>query len=175
MGLPVVGKSSVLGHNLSGPRVYSELDGLPKIFRTHEEGMKEGVSSTTVEFGWNMAGTTGLEPATSAVTGQRSNQLSYVPSFAAGWYYVTLTPARVRHGAGLSLFGFEPTPSLGKHPSAAGQINPTTESSLSDARPFWRPRGGVPCIFLRGKRAAQQLPYGDESPSALKAQVSSRE
>jgi hypothetical protein len=27
-----------------------------------------------------MAGTTGLEPATSAVTGQRSNQLSYVPT-----------------------------------------------------------------------------------------------
>ncbi len=27
-----------------------------------------------------MAGTTGLEPATSAVTGQRSDQLSYVPS-----------------------------------------------------------------------------------------------
>ena len=28
---------------------------------------------------WKMAGTTGLEPATSAVTGQRSNQLNYVP------------------------------------------------------------------------------------------------
>jgi hypothetical protein len=27
-----------------------------------------------------MAGTTGLEPATSAVTGQRSNQLNYVPT-----------------------------------------------------------------------------------------------
>ena len=28
-----------------------------------------------------MAGVTGLEPATSGVTGQRSNQLSYTPSF----------------------------------------------------------------------------------------------
>ena len=28
-----------------------------------------------------MAGTTGLEPATSAVTGQHSNQLNYVPNF----------------------------------------------------------------------------------------------
>ncbi|MFM2125380.1 MAG: hypothetical protein RL328_1831, partial [Acidobacteriota bacterium] len=29
-----------------------------------------------------MAGTTGLEPATSDVTGRRSNQLNYVPAFA---------------------------------------------------------------------------------------------
>jgi hypothetical protein len=33
----------------------------------------------TLYFLWVMAGTTGLEPATSAVTGQRSDQLSYVP------------------------------------------------------------------------------------------------
>ncbi len=31
-----------------------------------------------------LAGTTGLEPATSAVTGQRSNQLSYVPPSKTG-------------------------------------------------------------------------------------------
>jgi len=31
------------------------------------------------DFLYDLAGTTGLEPATSAVTGQRSNQLSYVP------------------------------------------------------------------------------------------------
>ncbi len=31
-----------------------------------------------------MAGTTGLEPATSDVTGRRSNQLSYVPACVSG-------------------------------------------------------------------------------------------
>jgi hypothetical protein len=34
-----------------------------------------------------MAGTTGLEPATSAVTGQRSNQLNYVPRVRTNEYY----------------------------------------------------------------------------------------
>ena len=31
-----------------------------------------------------MAGTTGLEPATSGVTGRRSNQLNYVPAIVVG-------------------------------------------------------------------------------------------
>jgi hypothetical protein len=39
-----------------------------------------------------MAGTTGLEPATSAVTGQRSNQLSYVPEKPAVGQNVNLVP-----------------------------------------------------------------------------------
>ena len=38
-----------------------------------------GLSPQTLHVIEFMAGTTGLEPATSAVTGQRSNQLSYVP------------------------------------------------------------------------------------------------
>jgi hypothetical protein len=34
-----------------------------------------------------MAGTTGLEPAASAVTGQRSNQLNYVPTLFSYRYW----------------------------------------------------------------------------------------
>jgi hypothetical protein len=45
------------------------------------DGFKE-IGLTAQE---RMAGTTGLEPAASAVTGQRSNQLNYVPScFSCG-------------------------------------------------------------------------------------------
>ena len=34
-----------------------------------------------------MAGTTGLEPATSDVTGRRSNQLNYVPAMSP-WIFI---------------------------------------------------------------------------------------
>ena len=39
---------------------------------------------------YGMAGTTGLEPATSDVTGRRSNQLNYVPALAELYYRNTL-------------------------------------------------------------------------------------
>jgi hypothetical protein len=44
-----------------------------------------------------MAGTTGLEPATSDVTGRRSNQLNYVPAEASlrSATKVTHSPAEV--------------------------------------------------------------------------------
>jgi hypothetical protein len=41
-----------------------------------------------------MAGVAGLEPVTSAVTGQRSNQLSYTP--ARGKSKIKNVPARVK-------------------------------------------------------------------------------
>ena len=48
----------------------------PEMFATIRVDVGKHVAIVVPEC---MAGTTGLEPATSAVTGQRSNQLSYVP------------------------------------------------------------------------------------------------
>ena len=48
-----------------------------------KEVLDFATSHKTFVFLGFMAGTTGLEPATSAVTGQRSNQLSYVPRCAS--------------------------------------------------------------------------------------------
>src|ERR1043165_9629449 len=44
-----------------------------------------------------MAGATGLEPAASAVTGQRSNQLSYAPAGVGSSYRRAYTKSRQRH------------------------------------------------------------------------------
>ena len=40
-------------------------------------------SEVNVCVSWKLAGSTGLEPAASAVTGQRSNQLNYDPNLSA--------------------------------------------------------------------------------------------
>ena len=51
-----------------------------------------------------MAGTTGLEPAASAVTGQRSNQLNYVPAVGK------TSSTKVKCGTRMvGTVGFEPT------------------------------------------------------------------
>ena len=42
-------------------------------------GFQKGQAIASCKLLNGMAGTTGLEPAASAVTGQRSNQLNYVP------------------------------------------------------------------------------------------------
>src|SRR5215831_16572765 len=41
-----------------------------------------------------MAGTTGLEPATSDVTGRRSNQLNYVPAISLGLFDANTSRSR---------------------------------------------------------------------------------
>jgi hypothetical protein len=51
-----------------------------------ESDPKGSLSPTAVSNVEDLAGATGLEPATSAVTGQRSNQLSYAPAFARTRY-----------------------------------------------------------------------------------------
>ena len=66
-----------------------------------------------------MAGTTGLEPATSAVTGQRSNQLSYVPSVV-----LEVTSG----GAGSS------TPDLAVHVSRKYASCASTELSVAETK-----------------------------------------
>jgi hypothetical protein len=56
-----------------------------------------------------MAGTTGLEPATSAVTGQRSDQLSYVPKIVFNNLVICHIESSVSQ---LSLFSLVSTISL---------------------------------------------------------------
>jgi hypothetical protein len=52
---------------------------------------------------FTLAGATGLEPATSGVTGRRSNQLNYAPNFYLNYYVYTIKdlfsqPSRVKLG-----------------------------------------------------------------------------
>ena len=43
----------------------------------------------------SLAGTTGLEPATSDVTGRRSNQLSYVPAMCRNFFILTRAATQI--------------------------------------------------------------------------------
>ncbi len=84
-----------------------------------------------------MAGTTGLEPATSAVTGQRSNQLSYVPRlFFNNLGYM---PHRFKCFEAFALFArfyrfavVDPIFWLSQTPNPTKNCHATTGLSLSD-------------------------------------------
>ena len=80
-----------------------------------------------------MAGTTGLEPATSAVTGQRSDQLSYVPRL----FFNNLDICHIESSVSqLSLFSLFSTisPLWTQFWASVDtkSVNATTDSSLSD-------------------------------------------
>jgi hypothetical protein len=59
----------------------ADLGHLVAVAVARRRGPPQGKRMEELEKRWkNMAGTTGLEPATSDVTGRRSNQLNYVPA-----------------------------------------------------------------------------------------------
>ena len=111
-----------------------------------------------------MAGTTGLEPATSAVTGQRSNQLSYVPKCISLLGYVvhltdwvlqdsvaaptrsSLSELRVRQDVGQFFYGF-PFPTRRQLPSES-RIRHLRETSTSSVC-LDTGRQGSPCLCTR--------------------------
>ena len=95
-----------------------------------------------------MAGTTGLEPATSAVTGQRSDQLSYVPRL----FFNNLVICHIESSVSqLSLFSLSSTISLlWTHflalvdttwtPRWTPKPSPQRQDQVYQKRPFWCPR-----------------------------------
>jgi hypothetical protein len=54
--------------------IFSAIAGLLSIIKGNKKGTNQSVDDLSPKAGW-----TGLEPATSAVTGQHSNQLNYQP------------------------------------------------------------------------------------------------
>ena len=104
-----------------------------------------------------MAGTTGLEPATSAVTGQRSDQLSYVPRL----FFNNLVICHIESsGSQLSLFSLVSTISLLWTQFWAlvdtkvdtKTATATTRLSLSDETKSWCP--------LSSRRSKKMRPMG---------------
>jgi hypothetical protein len=87
-----------------------------------------------------MAGTTGLEPATSAVTGQRSNQLSYVPKSVFNTLDICHIEASVSQLSLLSPFSILSLPD--SVPEMFGYQVDTKQTRRNDKIEFtrrWRP------------------------------------
>jgi hypothetical protein len=108
-----------------------------------------------------MAGTTGLEPATSAVTGQRSNQLNYVPNL---FFYLYRKPAslvaffRFKRFACVACFNpIEPNSEVNGH---HGHHAKTTVQNCATGK--HQPRAAVPAPRMNCSRAnSDQYRLGD--------------
>ena len=99
-----------------------------------------------------MAGTTGLEPAASAVTGQRSNQLNYVPTLFS---YLYREPAsllaflRFNRFACVACFNsVEPNSEVNEH--HGHQAKPLSKNYAAGKR---QPRATVPAPRMNCSRA----------------------
>jgi hypothetical protein len=119
-----------------------------------------------------MAGTTGLEPATSAVTGQRSDQLSYVPRLFFNNLDICHIESSVSQFSLFSLFStisrlwtqFWASVDTTWTPN---RVNATTKSSLSDEIKF-----GVHFAPLTEQNLRSQLGPLVGKPAALITQRS---
>ncbi len=88
-----------------------------------------------------MAGTTGLEPAASAVTGQRSNQLNYVPTRQ-------INEMRNRQClCGFARFAYR----------AWNCLRCPKERDSCPNRPQTAPNFGIPCTFAMCKTALHRV------------------
>ncbi len=92
-GIPIAHCSSIYAHALEADELAAAKiwnDAMSEVigeYKRQPERMLANVSAegakklqVVEKKGYGMAGTTGLEPATSDVTGRRSNQLNYVPA-----------------------------------------------------------------------------------------------
>ena len=95
-----------------------------------------------------MAGTTGLEPATSAVTGQRSDQLSYVPRLFFNNLDICHIESSVSQLSLFSLFStisplwtqFWDSVDTTWTPRWTPKPSPQRQDQFYQKRPFWCPR-----------------------------------
>jgi hypothetical protein len=83
-----------------------------------------------------MAGTTGLEPATSDVTGRRSNQLSYVPAMCRNFFILTRMTANPNRVWGRTSVSFS---RLSAHFQPAIRNSPDTLDVQNAGPPCFRP------------------------------------
>jgi hypothetical protein len=105
-----------------------------------------------------MAGTTGLEPATSAVTGQRSNQLSYVPKSVFNTSDICHIEASVRSFRYFRLFlpvaaGSIPE-MFGYQVDTPNELDATTRLSLPEDGCLWCPQLSPLFGWARGPMVA---------------------
>ena len=117
-----------------------------------------------------MTGATGLEPATSAVTGQRSNQLSYAPRLRGEMAPALRARVPVCQGFAIAYATFSGLPArrpavscFPERCAPAGSVRALTACPPDDNWPADQSRGRLPADGARGtSSAAQRQPAGGD-------------
>ena len=92
-----------------------------------------------------MAGTTGLEPATSDVTGRRSNQLNYVPALGQRFQFTTGALAALQSGERMSTQDFlqAADPAVHRLVPASSRIERIARGFIFTEGPVWTRDGSL--------------------------------